>query len=133
MTFFWDRNLGLSIPKAIKMLHPPFDNEVHHDYFPESDRIGENGDDSWLPLLGDRGWFLLTQDYRLHHRTSEAASLRRHRIGCFYLWGANAKRWDIARCFMTAAPAIIEAAQLTTRPFIFRVDRSGNLNSVPLP
>ena len=132
MTFFWDRNLGKAIPNAIRLLGPPFGNEVHGEHFPSTDKLPEHGDDSWLSLLGEQDWFLLTQDYKLHRRISEAAAIRQHNIGCFYLWGANANRWDIARCFMMAAPAIIEVAESTPRPFIYRVDHQGKLNPVPL-
>ncbi len=133
MTFFWDRNLGVAIARAMQILHSPFTNEVYQDHFPHVARNPERGDESWLPLLGAREWFLLTQDYRIHHRKGEADALRLQRIGCFYLWGANANRWDIARCFMNAVPDIMKAAEITVRPFIYRVDRFSKLNPVALP
>ena len=132
MIFFWDRNIPKSIPEAFRTLTPPFESEVHGERFPQFDRIPERGDDNWISILGDYDWFLLTKDYQLHRKSNEAAALRRHNIGCFYIWGLSAKPWDIARCFMMAAPSIIEVAESTARPFIYRVDHLGKLSPVPL-
>lgn len=97
------------------------------------DKAPEGGDDAWLSQVGNQGWFVLTQDHRYHLRPSESFAIRQHQVGCFYLWGQSAARWETARSFMLAAPAIVEVADSTVRPFIFRVDRSGRFVSVPLP
>ncbi len=133
MIFFWDRNIPKAIPEALRVLRAPFENEIHAEHFPQFEQLPENGDDSWLSVLGDNDWFLLTRDHQLHRKPLEAAAIGQHGIGCFYIWGRNAKAWDIARCLIKAFPAIIEAANSTPRPFIYRVDRYGNLESVPLP
>ena len=133
MIFFWDRNLGKSIPNVIRQLEPPFGVEVHSEHFPETENHPEGGDDTWMSLLNQEDWFLLTKDHRIHHRKNELEAIKRYGIGCFYLWGRNSPKWDIVQCFMAAAPAIIRAAETTPRPFIYRVDRSGSLSPVPLP
>ena len=133
MIFFWDRNIPKSIPEAVRSLHPPFENELHSEHFPQFEQSPENGDDTWLSVLGDNGWFLLTRDHQIHRKPNEAAAIRQHKIGCFYIWGRNAKTWDIARCLIRALPAILKAAETTERPFIYRVDQFGRLERVPLP
>jgi len=133
MIFFWDRNVPKSIPEAMRNLNPPFGNEIHREHFPQYDRVAESGDENWLYLLGQNDWFLLTRNHRIHRNPNELAALRRLGIGCFYIWGRKAQMWDIAQCFVAAAPAIISAADSTLRPFIYRVDRLGRLASVPLP
>ncbi len=132
MIFLWDRNIPKAVPEALRMLRAPFDSEIHADRFPEFDQLRENGDESWISLLGDDDWFLLTRDHQLHRKPAEAAAIRRQRIGCFYVWGRNAKTWDMAQCLIAALPTIIEKAQSTPRPFIFRVDRNGRLTPVHL-
>ena len=133
MIFFWDRNIPKSIPEAIRTLNPPFENKIHREHFPHFDHVPESGDENWLSLLGEHEWFLLTKDHRLHHRVNEVQAIKQYRVGCFYLWGRNAKKWDIAQCFMAAVPAIVKAAEATPRPFVFRVSRLGQLSSVPIP
>lgn len=133
MIFFWDRNIPKAIPEAFRLLKAPFESEIHAEHFPQFERIPENGDDSWLSLLGDKDWFLLTKDYQLHREPNELAALLHYGIGCFYIWGRRAKTWDIARCFMTAAPAIVDTAESTPKPFIYRVHKTGRLEAVPLP
>ena len=57
----------------------------------------------------------------------------RELLGCFYLWGAQAPKWEIARCFARAYDRIIEAANNTPRPYIYWVSRTGKLNPQPIP
>ena len=52
-------------------------------------------------------------------------------MGCFYLWGAQARRWEKMRCFLNAYEHILDAIDATPRPFIFRIDPNGRLHPVP--
>ena len=55
----------------------------------------------------------------------------------FYLWGAEASRWEKMRLFAKAYDRIIAAVAAAdiagSRPFIYRVDRRGTLKRVALP
>lgn len=96
----------------------------HDQNFPQ-----EALDDEWLPSVGAWGWTVIGQDYHYHKREHEAAALRDYSIGCFYLWGAEAKRWDTMRLFAKAFDKIVFAEETTPRPFLYYVMRNAQLKS----
>ena len=59
--------------------------------------------------------------------------LKQYAIGCFYLWGAEAPAWESFRLFARAYDRIVERAQTTPRPFVYKVTKDGRLLLVPLP
>jgi hypothetical protein len=131
---FWDKNTPKTIPQALRTLKVPLAG-IHHylERFPLSDNLPEGGDDRWLSEVGKWGWVVISQDYHLHERENERYALKQHNIGCFYLWGAEAPKWEIMRCFARAYDKIIEAADNTPRPYIYRVSRMGKLIPQPIP
>ena len=125
---FFDRDIGISLPRALGVLKLPTRVEHHQDHFPIDAR-----DDDWMPRVGSMGWTLIGHDSRHHWEESELLAIRQHEIGCFYLWGAEALRWEKMRCFLRAYENILEAAANTPRPFIYRVTEKGRLTSIVVP
>jgi hypothetical protein len=123
---FFDRNLGRSIPQAFRMLGIPDTIEAHHEHFPHDVQ-----DDVWLAEVGARGWIVVTQDYKFHRRPHELAAIKQHGVGVFYVWGAGATMWEVARVFVAAYDRICEAAS-TPRPFVYRVHKDGRLTRIDL-
>ncbi len=70
---------------------------------------------------------MISQDYHLTKRQSQLDSIRRWGVGAFYLWGANAKSWDVARTFLRAYDNIVAKACATRKPFVYKVNRDGSL------
>lgn len=128
MTFFFDRNLGTAIPRALKELRAPVTVESHQTHFRE-----DLDDPSWLREVGFYGWFVVTQDYKLHLRPDELDAIKQYEVGCFYLWGATATKWESFRVLARAFDNILAAAQQTERPFIFDVLPDGSLQRIELP
>ena len=125
---FFDRDVGISLPRALGVLKLPTRVEHHQDHFPIAAR-----DDDWMPRVGSMGWFLIGHDSRHHREESELLAIRQYDIGCFYLWGGSALRWEKMRCFLRAYEDILKAAADTPRPFIYRVTEKGRLTSVTIP
>lgn len=130
MIIFFDRNTGVAIPKALGELRVPVEIEYHQKHF--RDNIP---DDSWLQQVGFYGWFVITQDYKFHLPgfKSELDAIRNYEIGCFYLWGANQPTWEVMRTFARAYDRIVKAAETTQRPFIYRIQRNGQLRRIKIP
>jgi hypothetical protein len=129
MILFFDRTVGVNIPKALRYhLNLPIQVEYHQLYFDQS-----LADDMWLPQVGAWGWFVIGQDYKYHKMPSELAALKEHKMGVFYLWGSTAPRWETMRVFARAYDRIVTAALNTPRPFGYRIDKNGRLLSVPIP
>lgn len=129
MILFFDRSVGTKIPTALRdYLKPPVQIEWHQLYFDQQEQ-----DDVWLDQVGTRGWYVIGQDHRYHTKPNELAAIKRHSIGVFYLWGCEAPRWETMRVFARAFDRIVQAAQNTQGPFLYRVDRYGRLRTMLIP
>ncbi len=128
LVLFFDRDVGISLPRALGVLKLPTRVEHHQDHFPIDAR-----DDDWMPRVGGMGWTLIGHDSRHHREESELLAIRQHDIGCFYLWGGTALRWEKMRCFLRAYENILAASATTPRPFIHRVTEKGRLIPVTIP
>lgn len=129
MILFFDRSMGTKIPLALRSL-PNFPHEVqyHDEHFPM-----EALDPEWMPTVGAWGWTVIGHDYSYDKNELELAALRDYNIGAFYLWGSEASRWETLRVFANAFDKIVQADTVTPRPFVYRVQKRGNLVEVPLP
>lgn len=133
-TLFWDKNIGTTIPLALRMLSPPGVNiSFYQEEYPSAANAPEQGDDFWLADVGEKGWFVITQDQRLHINAPELEAIKRHDVGCFYLKGASDSRWYIFRRFVCSFDRIIQAAEDTPRPFVYRIQRTGSLRRITFP
>ena len=119
---FFDRDVGIKLPKALISLGLPVHVEYHQLYFAQN-----ADDDLWMPAVGTLGWFVVGHDRHHHTRVSERAAVQGYGIGCFYLWGGNKPSHEKMRCFLAAYDKIIEAVATTPRPFVYRVNKAGSL------
>ena len=86
-----------------------------------------------MPEVGTLGWTLVGHDSRHHRERAELAAVKQYEMGCFYLWGAEALKWEKMRCFLRAYERILDASISTPRPFIYRVAEKGGLTAVTVP
>lgn len=130
MILFFDRSVGVVVPQILqqKRLNIPIEVHYHQEHFPMHEQ-----DDNWLGTVGQLQWTVIGHDSRYHRRPTELSAIKQYKIGCFYLWGAEATRWEKLRCFARAYDGIIEAEANTTKPFIYRVTRMGLLRSIAMP
>ena len=98
--------------------------EGHDQHFAKDTR-----DDQWFATIGDQGWIAIGQDYSHHTFAVEIDAIKTHRVGIFYLWGANATEWEQLRVLAKAWDRIEEASR-SPRPFIYRIRKSGLLESI---
>jgi hypothetical protein len=130
LTFYFDRNFGRRLPEALYRANPPFDVEFHHS--PKWRFSPTTIDDEWLSIIGPQGWFAFSHDRKWHKELPALAAIRQHKIGCFYLWGAEATTWDKVCFFVRHYERIIETANSTVRPFVFDVTKTGEVARVDL-
>lgn len=131
MIIFFDRDLGVTVPKALQMVH--FDREFAQIHWHQQHFAQNTPDDEWMPFVGINGWILIGHDSRHHQEPAELAAIKQYSIGCFYLWGSEAKRREKLQCFARAWGRIVAAEASTPRPFIFRVTKIGLLRALPIP
>lgn len=127
MILFLDRSLGKGLGRNLRRIRGfPATVETHDQHFAQN-----APDDVWLAEIGQRGWFAIGQDYQHHLMDVEREAIRAHRVGVFYLWGANASQWEQLRVLAKAWDRI-EAVTDTGPPFIYRIEKSGRLVNVPI-
>ena len=127
MIFFFDKTIGVTIPKVLMRLSLPVGIEYHETHFNTDEK-----DDDWLPIVGKWEWFVIGHDEKYHKRENELFALKQYHIGCFYLWGANAPKWEKMRVFARAYDKIVTVAANAARPFVYEVDSGGRLKSIPI-
>jgi hypothetical protein len=142
-TLYFDRNVGWRVPEALKLLGL---NVIHHNtrrsllgmketaslktLFAQNEK-----DDAWLEFVGTRGWLVFTQDRKFHRAgfENELSAIKQFNVGCFYIWGAEANKWQKVQALGRGLDAMLAAAASTPKPFIFDAARNGKLTQVPIP
>lgn len=72
--FFFDANL-IGVARELEKVHHSILYPGHNDW-PLAQDVD---DETWLQLVGDRGWCAILRDKRIRYRTTERAALVRHR------------------------------------------------------
>ena len=130
MILFFDRSTGTNIPRALREYLKPLGLQVeYHDLHFDADAP----DDDWLPIVGERGWIVIGQDHHYHLNSPEVEAISQYSIGAFYLWGATESKWEVMCCFARGYTNILNEATVTPKPFIYRVEKRGNLNEIHVP
>ena len=70
---------------------------------------------------------------RFHSEAASVAAIQTHKIGCFYLPGANLTTWDKLCLFVRAHDRIVSLAEATTRPFVFHLTPTNKIVQIELP
>ena len=81
-TVFFDRTCGKKLPQALRLLGLAV--EGHADHF--ADDVHE---DVWLAAVGERGWFVVTNDKNIRRNEAVLQALISYGVGCFVLGGGS--------------------------------------------
>jgi hypothetical protein len=133
LTFYFDRCFGKRFPEALRKVQPPFTVEYHHDPRNKFHFKQETPDDEWLAKVGAESWIVFSHDQKFHIELAPRKAIEQHRIGCFYLWGANDTKWEKLCCFVRSHAAIVRPVHSTPRPFIYHVAHNCRLTRVQMP
>jgi len=93
--------------------------ERHPDHF--EDHISDEG---WLPVVGAKGWVVLTNDKRIRHRQIERQALLAAGIRAFVLTAGHLSSADAAEIWVRQLRKIERLAVSRPAPFIAHVDRA---------
>lgn len=124
VVFFVDRSLGNKfVPEALRTAGARV--EIHEKHFPDD---AEDAD--WLAEVGRRGWVVLTKDDRIRYRPHEIHAIERAQVRAFVLTTARMKGAEMAGLFATLALKLARLAINTPAPFVFALNRAGELRRV---
>jgi PIN like domain len=87
LTFYFDRCFGKRFPEALA--HAGIPQKVEYQHGKSNNFSQSMPDDAWLEICGKNGWIVFSHDQKFHSITTEATAIKQHKVGCFYLPGAN--------------------------------------------
>jgi len=125
----FDRCTGIRLVKALRKLRTPFEVACWQEQFSAK---GQLKDPIWLPEAAHKGWIVITFDNRFDERLEELQAIVENGGGCFCLWGGSAPTWDRFCFLIRCLPRILKTADVTVRPFVFRVDGRAHMARVDL-
>jgi hypothetical protein len=75
-------------------------------------------DETWLQVVGGKGWIVLTKDTRIRYRKLEQEALLRHNVKAFVFTGGAVTGAEMAVILGKAAPRLARIAETERPPFI---------------
>ncbi len=120
-TFFIDRALGRKAV-AIALRQAGAKIEIHDDHFP-----ARALDIEWLPMVGERGWLILTKDDAIRRRLLEQMAVASSGARVFVLASGNLTGPEMAAILVSALSRMQRFAQSNSQPFIAKVHRRGTV------
>ncbi len=117
---YLDENLCNCKPILEALTRCGLQYERHLDHFPPGTL-----DTKWLPLVGKRGWVLVTADKRLRFNELEKRALEKFRVRAFEFPSGQMGALDMAKALETAVPRLISFCQSNEGPFVASITRSG--------
>ncbi len=124
--FFFDNNISKKIVEGLKA----FGEEVVHlqEKFPE-----DSPDVEWLRYIGEQGFVLITKDEKVRWNPAELATIKKFKVGTFFLGGKNLDRCKQVQQVIRNWPRIKELSGKTRPPFVYRIPQSGTkFTQIPL-
>ncbi|MGH9713561.1 MAG: hypothetical protein ACRD5M_09715 [Candidatus Acidiferrales bacterium] len=123
-TFFLDRTVGKNIFASI-LRRDGHSVVIHDDQFPPDAR-----DADWLPVVGARGWVVVTNDRRIRYRPLELAALKASKVRAFVFTRGNLTAEEMATIFLRAMPKIYRILRKKKGPFIASISRDSELRVI---
>lgn len=97
----------------------------------ESERFPDKmPDDEWLNIVGPKGWIVCSHDAKWQNESAARKAIEQHKIGCFYLWGANSIGFFKLKSLAHNYDKIVRVCGTEKRPFIYRVTAGNRLRKV---
>ena len=91
------------------------------------DFTGGEEDSNILPLVGKRGWAMLTCDSQNRYRLLERKTIQQHRVRQF-IFSGNLGAARLAELIVSVYPKMRSFARENERPFVAVITKSGEIN-----
>jgi hypothetical protein len=85
-------------------------------------------DEVWLPLVGSKGWILLTSDKRIRYNLLEKRALKVHAVREFVFTSGNMSGQDMAAALELALNRMRNFCRRTKPPFVASITRTGEIH-----
>ena len=132
MIIYFDENMPKHLAKGFQTIQFPENlktgQNISVDYLPNKFNYGSK-DTEWIPLIGQEGSCVITQDINISRRKDELELYQKHGAGMFFLKGLTKKKglsiWEMAQALSKNWSEICHIAANEKRPFgyIFSLNR----------
>jgi hypothetical protein len=85
-------------------------------------------DEVWLPLVGSKGWILLTSDKRIRYNLLEKRALKVHAVHEFVFTSGNMSGQDMAAALEVGLNKMRTLCARNKPPFVASITRSGEVH-----
>jgi hypothetical protein len=85
-------------------------------------------DETWLPLVGKKGWVLLTADKRIRYNLLEKRALEKNRIREFVFASGNMSGREMAEALERTLRKMLSLCSKVDPPFVAAITRSGEVH-----
>lgn len=85
-------------------------------------------DEEWLPLVGSKGWILLTTDKRIRYNFLERRALQLHGIREFVFTSGNMSGQEMSVALEAALPKMRRLCRKFKPPFVAAITRAGEVH-----
>ncbi|KAA1260860.1 hypothetical protein LF1_34020 [Rubripirellula obstinata] len=99
--------------------------QLHTDHFEQ-----DAEDQHWLPIVGQRGWIVLTKDRHILVNQIEVVALLRSGTASFILKSADMTGKDMGQAFAKAHTDMVRMIQRKPMPFIATITKAGTVKYV---
>lgn len=96
--------------------------ELHDDHFAQG-----TPDADWLPVVGERGWIVLTKDTRIRHRPAEKQALLGSGARAFAFASGSLSGAEMADAIIKALPKIMTVLASHRRAFVARITAASDV------
>ena len=96
--------------------------EKHLDHFPPGTE-----DTEWLPIVGQRGWCLVTTDARIRRNQLEKAAVAASRVRMFYFSRNQLSGKEMGEALRRALPVMETMVRNHPPPFTASINKNGDV------
>jgi hypothetical protein len=87
-------------------------------------------DDEWLHVIGPKRWIVCSHDKKWQEESPAVEAIKQHKIGCFYLYGANSLNFFKVGSLSYNFLKVQHILGSQRRPFIYLIDKRNRLRQV---
>lgn len=126
--FLIDRSIPKQIGKALALVRPFDEIQVHDDHFPPRTK-----DTDLFRELGRRGWVWVARDNKVSKRRREMQAIIDDGLRAFYLVNAQELRiWETFEILVKRWLDIVDYATVNPGPYLVGVRRVGRFEEIAL-
>lgn len=136
MIIYVDENMSPYLARGFDILQKPENVKLREPIEVRSirDVFGQGAaDEEWIPLAGEEGSCIITQDYNIRRIKHQQALCEQYKLGMFYFRPPSKRGfhyWDMLKLMVKHWPDITKIALTEKRPFAYRVTSRGRVKEL---